>query len=421
MKEIFDIFESIKNINGTKNKKEIIKQNSDNAYFIFHLEFLLNPHKVTGINKGKLNKELPLQENEFKSFEEVLCYLMIHNTGTDETISKVKSYLQQFDGELKEFLEELVCKSYRLGVKTKLVNSVIPNLIPEFNVMLAESYDKNIKYVEGKNFILTTKLDGIRCVVIKDNNKIECYTRQGKSIDNLIELEEEFKKLPNGVYDGELLAQGEFTDSKEQFKETMKRVRIKGNKTRILFKCFDYIDDVNEFNSNVSIKKCIDRKQQLKEIINNSNVTLIEYLEPLYIGNDISKIQEYSKIAQDNNEEGLMLNIADAYYQYKRTKDILKVKVMKTCDIRCLDVIEGDGKFKNTLGSILCDYKGFELNVGSGFKDETRHSLWNDKSQIIGKIVEIQYFEELETDGKLSLRFPVFLRIRDDKDEVSYH
>ena len=40
----------------------------------------------------------------------------------------------------------------------------------------------------------------------------------------------------------------------------------------------------------------------------------------------------------------------------------------------------------------------------------------------MGKIVEIQYFEESENQsGGLSLRFPVYLRMRLDKTEPSYN
>ena len=45
---------------------------------------------------------------------------------------------------------------------------------------------------------------------------------------------------------------------------------------------------------------------------------------------------------------------------------------------------------------------------------------WNN--DIIGKIAEIQYFEETkDQNGHLSLRFPVFRGLRTDKDEISYN
>ena len=54
--------------------------------------------------------------------------------------------------------------------------------------------------------MLSTKLDGHRMCAIKENNIVRFYTRQGQLIEGLIDIEEEFKDVPNGiVLDGELL------------------------------------------------------------------------------------------------------------------------------------------------------------------------------------------------------------------------
>ena len=121
--------------------------------------------------------------------------------------------------------------------------------------------------------------------------------------------------------------------------------------------------------------------------------------------------------------EGLMLNTVTGKYGFgKRSKDLLKVKAMQTCDIKCIGVEEGEGKYAGTLGKIVCDYKGFTLRVGSGFTDDERKFYWNNQDKIINQLVEIQYFEESKDKktNELSLRFPVFKRVRDDKNEVSY-
>ena len=41
-----------------------------------------------------------------------------------------------------------------------------------------------------------------------------------------------------------------------------------------------------------------------------------------------------------------------------REENILKVKAMQTCDIRCLRIEEGEGKYQGKLGKIICNYKG---------------------------------------------------------------
>ena len=116
-----------------------------------------------------------------------------------------------------------------------------------------------------------------------------------------------------------------------------------------------------------------------------------------------------------------MLN-KDTKWKNKRNNGILKVKSFKSADLLCTDVVEGEGKYKGTLGLIKCDYKGFELGVGSGFTDEQRHYYWNNPDEIIGKIVEVKYKNETKNkQGGLSVQFPTFITIRNDKTEPSYN
>lgn len=116
-----------------------------------------------------------------------------------------------------------------------------------------------------------------------------------------------------------------------------------------------------------------------------------------------------------------MLN-KDTVWKNKRNNGILKVKSFKTCDVFCTGVVEGDGKYKGTLGLIKCDYKGNELGVGTGFTDEQRHYFWQHADEIIGKICEVKYKGETQNkQGGLSVQFPVFVCVRNDKSEPSYN
>jgi DNA ligase-1 len=121
--------------------------------------------------------------------------------------------------------------------------------------------------------------------------------------------------------------------------------------------------------------------------------------------------------------EGIMINIASAPYECKRTANLLKVKEMYTMDLKIIGFEEGlvGSKFEGTLGAIVVDYKGHEVKVGSGYTDDERKFFWENKDDLIGRVTEVQYFEETEdTDGNLSLRFPVYVQLREFGKEVSY-
>ena len=118
-----------------------------------------------------------------------------------------------------------------------------------------------------------------------------------------------------------------------------------------------------------------------------------------------------------------MINIASAPYECKRTANLLKVKEMYTMDLKIIGFDEGlvGSKFEGTLGAIVVDYKGHEVKVGSGYTDDERKFFWENKDDLIDRVIEVQYFEETEdTDGNLSLRFPVYVQLREVGKEVSY-
>lgn len=427
--EVIRIFDKIASTSSTIEKQNIIKEHKNNELFKLCLKFLLDDMIVTGISDKKYNKglNLHLSLGLIHDVEELLEYVRLNNTGRDEDIIEVKSYIES----MYSFLKGLVCKSIKLGANSKLVNKAFGyNFIPVFNVMLAESYDKHKGKIKNSNFILTTKLDGSRIIAIREGNKVLFYTRQGKPMEQLIELEKDFMNLPEGVYDGELLALGEFNNAAEQYKETMKRSRIKGVKTGLKMVCYDYIEDIDSFFNGIDNTPCIDRKNKLETIIKSSkddcNIEHIEYLYPLYIGKDKSMIEKYSNEAVSKGDEGIMLSIADSPYKYSRTHYLQKVKLFKTADVYVDEVLEGEGRLSGTLGKIkisyLIDGEKHSCYLGSGFSDSDRSLIWDNPELIINKVVTIKFFEISENDnGGKGLRFPTWISmdsIRDDKSSL---
>lgn len=420
IQEIKENFYLIKNEGSIKKKQELLKDMMSNKAFARVLYFAFNDYIVTGLSSKKINKKIDYKaKNEFgNDITTLMWYLLENNTGKDVDIAIVQAFIED-NLEHKDFIVDLVTKNIKVGITATTINKVRPNFIPEFGVQLANSYD--LKYVDGKDFIITLKLDGSRMIAIKESDEVKFFSRQGKEITELVEIEEEFKEFPNGVYDGELLAIGEFEDSKSQFKETMKRSRIKGEKTGLKFMIYDFISDIDDFKNGKDETECIDRKNNVRDIINVFGKSeFIQYLEPLYVGNDITQITKYSDLVIKQGQEGIMINLCKSPYETKRVNHLLKVKEFHTLDLRVIDKKEGTNRNKGKLGALVVDYKGFEVSVGSGYTDTLREELWNDED-IVGSIIEISYFEETcDKDGNLSLRFPVFIRRRDDKNEVSY-
>lgn len=141
----------------------------------------------------------------------------------------------------------------------------------------------------------------------------------------------------------------------------------------------------------------------------------------VYEGTDQSQIMKYLDYAVSMGWEGLMLN-KDAVYKCKRTTDLIKIKRFYSMDLPIVEVLEGDGRLKDTLGALVVQYKDNTVNVGSGFDDETRAKFWGDKDNLIGRIIEVKY-KEISKDKKTgleSLQFPVFMGLREKDKCISY-
>ena len=441
--------DEIQQNNSRNYKLEVLKKYKDNENIKRYLDFIYNPYKITGISEGKLYKEVSIVVQGVTSMYELMDYLLVHNTGRDEDIAVIQQYKDALDIDYYETFDSVVTKSLSLGVDTLSINKCMANLIPVFSVQLANKYFDKPEVVEGKSFALTTKIDGGRIIAIKENGKVTFYTRQGQVYEGLVDLEKEMlEKLPDNIcLDGEitLLDKGNLT-SKDQYKETMKITRTKNLEKHgvkmLVFDCMSaeefrnqncvtpYLERRNNMlhkfsellpDCDISIKvnSAIESKDYYNGIIDllNSKFTYFQILPYLYLGDDVNQINKWLNYNIEHGEEGVMINILDAPYSFKRTSDLLKVKKMLDIDLEVVGYEEGSGNFSGMLGAFLVRYKeGNIVKVGSGFSKELRQEIWKNPDAYIGRVISVQYFEEtVNQQGGISLRFPVYLDFRSDK------
>ncbi len=425
MEKVQKIINEINDITSRNEKEIILEQNKKYQLLRDILYFVYNPYILTGLSKKKISKKFNLPQREsVLSITEIMDYLKFYNTGRDEDIILVQHFINSQPIELQELYTQIITKNLKIGVEAKTINKIFgAGFIPEFNVMLAEKYFDNQNKVNG-DFIITEKLDGNRCVIFNNDNKIDMRTRQGQKYDGFIDIEEEIKLLPKGyVYDGEFIAiNPEKLSSKDLYRKTTSIVRKDGIKKDIIFHIFDMIP-IDDFRKGICYTPCIQRKNILHNILKELNLKWIKEVEMLYIGSDTSEIIKWLDKATEEEKEGAMVNLADAPYSCKRTSDILKVKKMQSADLKIIGFEEGDGRLKGTLGRVNVEYKNNIVGVGSGFSDEDRKYIWENQDNLIDSIIEVQYFEE-STNKKtkeISLRFPVFKCLREDKNDVSYY
>lgn len=421
--DVYNIIKEIKNCSSSKAKQHILTKNADNELLKKVLVYTYNDNqygiqkktleKMTFEDNGELNK---WGYNLFKMLDELAS-----SNINKELTNEVEKFISYFtDEKVQELIMCILLKDLRFGMNVKSINKSIPNLISSFEVMKASSYDeKNAitfnKKANKTGYMMMIKYNGIRGEIIKTNDKIIVKSRQNKIVEGFYELNDAFKDMPNGyIYEGEILAIGDFKTSKEQFKETDKIYSKKGKKIGLMVKLFDVVP-LEDFNCGVWNKKAIDRKKILKEMIEKNNNPLVQFAEIIYEGSDTDIIQrKLEEVSKDGLNEGLMVMLNDGIYEAKRVKQILKCKLWMTADLEVIGLKESKEN-PNTLGSLILDFNGREQGC-AGISDELKELWWNNPSLIIGKIIECKY-KEITNDknGNEALQFCTFIRVRDDK------
>lgn len=418
----FNFVEIIKKDNSRKYKQEILTRFKDDQTIRYFLDFVFNPFVITGISTKKFERALTMQTPGVVSVHQLMEYLRQNNTGRDEDLLVVKSALNGLPDIYKDLLRDVITKQLVLGVDAKSINAVIPKFIPQFACMLAEKHFDKPEKIAGKEFAITTKLDGFRLVVLKNaDGSIKCYSRVGQLVEGLVEIEADLAALPcNTALDGELTITNYFDmPSKEAYKAASKIIRLKGDtpKRGLTYRVFDCMK-ADEFKAQSCIKPYVERRAELDSF---PKMNHIEVLPVLYVGNDTAKITEWLDKITAEGGEGCMLNSLWAPYVWGRTWNLQKCKKFQSLDLLVVGYEEGSGRLAGTLGAIHVRYKdGNIVKVGSGFSDEERALYWAQPDLILNKIVEVKYFESSKNaDGTESLRFPTWTsNIRDPRDKA---
>ena len=411
--------------------------------FCYLIEFLLNTDKVTGIKKSKLKKQIKntskLLDVQYDSLRDLIEYLLSNNTGTDQNVYIVQNFINRIQNSPqineKQIISDIITKDFKCGVTDLTAYGHIPGLERNWRERKGHSLIDNktgelkIKKILGKNVTITLKLDGFRYKIVKQGDNINIYTSSGKLDNNLVEIIEEAKKLPDGVYDGELIAHGEFENSTARFNATTKILGKDGEKRGVDFIVFDYIEDIDAFFNYEEYKlaRCLrlDKLEEIMEKLNGKFIILVPvYYRDMFVYSqkEIDQIYDIYEKATARGEEGIVIDMAYASYIRSKGTSMFKMKPEISGDFKVIELIEGKGKDAGRLGAFVIEYKDNTVHVGSGLTDSIREEVWANPDKYIGKLIEVVYLCETkdEKTGLTSIRLPRFKRFRFDKNDVSY-
>lgn len=429
-------------------KEDVIKQaleasilgSTNSQIFLGLAKACYNPYVTFGVKQIPDTVGIVDAENPWEDFNELLVQLSQRRLTGHAARDAIADMSVRFDSnEWNTFCAAVLRRDLRAGISSTTINKICKKTdyeIPVFGCQLATNSEgrpemKGIKRLEPK-------LDGVRALftVIPSDGELTviCFSRNGKVFENFGHIEDQIRdnwvklsrkctvmghSLYNGfVLDGEVIG--------NTFQELMRQARRKTDvqATDSVLNVFDVIplSDFRAGHWNAQLSKRMETLEEMRSIIDTMpNVELLPHIMvDLDTAAGKDQLERYAKDNVNAGFEGIMIKEMNAPYICKRSTDWMKWKPTITVDLGVVGVEEGTGRNEGRLGALVCsgvdDGKEITVNVGSGFSDGDRDSYWIDSALIIGRTAEVMCDVITQNqDGTYSLRFPRFVRFRDDK------
>lgn len=421
-----EFFEHLASNSSRNYKIAQLTANKDNALLKEVVRLALDP--FTQFYQRKIPKYTPNTSDHAASLQSMLPALGDLSgrvvTG-NAAIDRLTAILEVVSEQDAKVIERIIQKDLKCGVQVSTANAVWTGLVHEYPVMLCSQFEeKLVKKIKFPAYV-QLKMDGMRFNAIVKDGKCEFRSRNGKEIQLLGNLEQEFIAMAAGkniVFDGELLVcdKGVILD-----RQTGNGILNKANKGTI--------SDLEAHKVHATVWDLIPYDDFVKGHSSHTYHTRFSVLESLSLPKKIhlvestvvQSLEDAQEIFEEylaEGQEGIILKDMSGVWEDKRAKHQIKFKGELECDLEILAVEEGTGKYAGMLGAVVCgsrskDGKRITVSVGSGFNDDHRVNLWAIRDKLVGKIVAVKYNMRIQNkQGEESLFLPIFIEVRDDKD-----
>ena len=411
--KIHEIFEEIGATTKRSEKEELLKSN-DSPLLRKILEHTYNPYRqyhVVKFTPKTFFKRKEKPEILWQEYFTLLERLDSREITGQDAVNEVETFVGSTDEKSMKWMTRTLERHLNIGITANTVNKCFKGLVPVFKVQLAHKFEP--KRVEGEPLVATEpKLDGVRCIAIIKNGNTVLYSRNGKTLSDNYKrtIVADFNRLakegiiPNYVvFDGELMG--------SDFTATVSQIHRKSSVdvSSHFYHVFDWVPYSDWINQKPTLS-CQEMREKLEDMDLEGNGKFLKLVHRDIVPTDDIKKMHDIYVAQ--GYEGVMIKRLGDMYKFGRGHNVTKLKDFYDVDLEVFSFEEGEGKYQGKLGAIVVKNKEVIVNVGSGFSDEERAQIWNNRSDFRGQIAEIRYQEETP-DG--SLRFPTFRGWRPDK------
>lgn len=337
-------------------------------------------------------------------------------------------------------IERIIGKDLKIGMATKNISKVIPNLLEVTGYCGAKGYDdKLVDNIIKSNKINFSqeKLDGRYVNVIVIGGEVEMTSRQGEpTILTGAKFLSELKEFDDCVLNGELTMESldrytsngiiasliDINKKREErsIEETNKKIEAFEKKhmkfedalNLVKFTAWDILS-IDEFFTLKSETPYYERFKILNDMIGKYNTNMVSIVETKLVTSKAEIINHFEEILSRNGE-GTILKSYDG--KWKNGKPVTSIKLKKEIelDLKIVGFNMGTGKNIDVVSSLNCESEDGLLKTSpTGISEEDMLDITQRQEELLGTIVAVKCSGiSQDSNGNYSLLHPVYKGLR---------
>lgn len=434
---LYNIIKQLQDTPSTNDKLSILKANKDNELLKEYLRLVCCPSVSFYITAKTFPKVDKVGVHTFQSLSAAG-----YSLGTKELSQRhvtgqaaknfIVATMEDLDEEHQQLYKMLLLKDIRAKVGATLVNKVWPNLCVSVPYMRCSLPDEKTleKFKKAEKFIVQTKGDGMFASLVLDGadwkEDAQLFTRNGNKFpQQFAEYIATNLNDSNSVYEGELICfRGNGMLSRKEGNGILNSVMQGGELPSNVFVEYHVwnrlpLKDWKDGKTDKTYNECWDAL--CKVYVSSRRDLNIHVIDHYYV-DSLEQAYKFNNEQLAKGLEGSIIKTLTHKWRDGTSKECLKLKLAVEIDLVWYDSEEGNGKAAGMLGAMCLKSSCGKLVVdcGTGFTNEQRKQLWNDREALHGSVVTVTANDVLTKEGSdvLSLFLPVFVEVRKDKTQA---
>lgn len=435
------IFDEIANESSTNQKMVILVKYKDNE-LLKRVLYLSNSKRVKFYIK-----QIPEYKTDIPhlSLEDALIMLEKLSkrevTGHDAQ-NHLKNILSGLDIDNAYIIERVIEKDCKIGLGTRMLNKIWPDLIERTGYMGCKPYSKELVeklFKANKEVYSEVKLDGRYVNIIIMGGEVEQESRQGEPtiLDNPKYLDE-LKQLPDCVLNAEMIMGGgisryesngiiasliSIANKKNEGEDVTKEIRKFEEKHMPYREALDLIKvvswdilEVDEYFNRSSKTPYQVRFAKLNKVL--AGLKMVSVVEAKIVHSIEEAMAHFTEMIT-RGEEGTVLKSMNGEWKDGKPSTQIKVKKEINLDLKIVGFNYGKKGSKNefVISSIDVESSDGKLKTSpAGIDEETMRDITENQEKLMGTIVEVKCSGiSQDSTGAYSLLHPVYKHARADK------